>query len=1024
MLPKKIQLGYNLTPNFSHSLVEESSHGEKTPIVIKPHDYREFKASAISDDLIALNFRSLEGEAVYENLCYALPHSERTNPGQLRTRWLKRYENASHGGWWCSGYDPLSDQAMEWGCFKPDRPIFSQTSRKLIKYEHPSKTPTRAFFLGFPQRWRALAAQTEPTPIILTEGAKKAAALISVGYDAIALPGIYNGYRAKDQQGNEIPKTLIPELKAFCQPGREFILAFDQDQKPKTRHNVEKALLITGKLLEQAQCRVSVLAWPYPEKGIDDLLVNRGTDTLEDLYQQRSPLATWELDKQADLSSLVTVRITEQYLPTTLTPPRNAQLIGLKSSKGTGKTEWLAHQIQPQTRTGGKILLVTHRTQLGIELCDRLGLDYVDFLKDSPTQGILGIGLCIDSFYAQSKKSSFNPADYEGAWLILDEIEQVLWHLLNSATCAKARTRILETLQETIRIILATGGKLLVSDADLSRLSLDFLQRLAGISLNQWIVENEYRPGLNRTAYTYSDPFELESGLFNAIAAGERCLVHCSGQKAQSTHGTQNLEKVIAQQFPEKTILRIDAETISDPDHPAYRCTFKGLNTLVPQYDVVLCSPTVETGISITVPHFHSVWVLATGTQTVEGVLQGMERYRLNAPRHIYVAQKAGFSYLAGGVTSVKQLLRTTHRTAAFHLRQLANGLKNWDEPDTENQAALMAYAQYACRHNQGFKHYRDTIYHRLKEQGYTLINQDGIQADQKSQVAYHLKNSKIRSQQERHQAIAHANCSNINLTDEPMEMTQSQRYAHEKAQLINRYGLSEDDITPEFVALDAEGMYAKLRRDYYLRINRKAVHQQDLQKIRELMGEESPSKLFKPDIVKSLQSGEMTIYDLFEIPQLIERGLNGATFTKLDFSEQWVAWANANLSEIKAVLGFLPYRDEPIRIFKQFLQTLGFSLECLGQETRNGKRVRVYQLIDTFHLDPPEQSEESFQNSGFNPSDPHSETGEGNSSQTSESDSSYSTTRHLAGSTSRGLRSQIFAAWNRQQTGNPDLHA
>jgi Domain of unknown function (DUF3854) len=93
-------------------------------------------------------------------------------------------------------------------------------------------------------------------PLIITEGAKKAGALITANYIAIALPGVYNGYRQpKTDWGQKIGNpTLIPQLKAFAQKGREIIFCFDRDRKAKTVQSVRTAIVNTGKLFEQFGC--------------------------------------------------------------------------------------------------------------------------------------------------------------------------------------------------------------------------------------------------------------------------------------------------------------------------------------------------------------------------------------------------------------------------------------------------------------------------------------------------------------------------------------------------------------------------------------------------------------------------------------------------------------------------------------------------------------------------------------------------------------------------------------------------
>ncbi|MEY3334682.1 MAG: hypothetical protein RLZZ176_2985, partial [Cyanobacteriota bacterium] len=184
-------------------------------------------SSGINLDLINLNFKSLQGSNVYEYLLISdqLP---RTNTGMIKSAWLQRYTHLTAGGWWCSGLDPLNNwQKMEWGCFKPNQPRQNQKG-KTIKYEHPPSTPTRIFCLRISlEIWQQIGQRynlklpenitinhdgeaegfwswviKNKISIIICEGVKKAATLLSQGYVAIAIPGITSGYRViKDEFG-------------------------------------------------------------------------------------------------------------------------------------------------------------------------------------------------------------------------------------------------------------------------------------------------------------------------------------------------------------------------------------------------------------------------------------------------------------------------------------------------------------------------------------------------------------------------------------------------------------------------------------------------------------------------------------------------------------------------------------------------------------------------------------------------------------------------------------------------------
>ncbi|NCR23534.1 MAG: DUF3854 domain-containing protein, partial [Microcystis aeruginosa L111-01] len=133
--------------------------------------------------------------------------------------------------------------------------------------------------------------------LLITEGAKKAGSLLSAGYVAIALPGIYSGYRQqKDDYGKAIGMpVLIPQLEKFCQAGREISFFFDQDTKPKTIKNVQIAIQKTGKLLEDQGCKVSVARWDKSYKGVDDLIAAKGEDEFDQAHKKRISLEKFNL---------------------------------------------------------------------------------------------------------------------------------------------------------------------------------------------------------------------------------------------------------------------------------------------------------------------------------------------------------------------------------------------------------------------------------------------------------------------------------------------------------------------------------------------------------------------------------------------------------------------------------------------------------------------------------------------------------------------------------------------------------
>ena len=239
---------------------------------LNPKHLAELKNSGICDSIITINFSSHYGEETRELLLSEsvsklgegkqTPHLFQYVTSEVQ-RIFRMYSHIEKGGWWCAGLDPFKNwEKMEWGCFKPDHPRSDLVKGKLIKYEHPPKTPTRAFFLDVPDDiWEMVSVRNNipkgeyssfwqwvknnNVPIAITEGAKKAAALLSVGIPALALPGINSGYRKVDDKN----KILIPELEIIASINRKVIIAFDVDIKFETVKAVRTAIKSLGGLL-------------------------------------------------------------------------------------------------------------------------------------------------------------------------------------------------------------------------------------------------------------------------------------------------------------------------------------------------------------------------------------------------------------------------------------------------------------------------------------------------------------------------------------------------------------------------------------------------------------------------------------------------------------------------------------------------------------------------------------------------------------------------------------------------------
>ena len=974
--------------------------GKGVNSLIHPNHYQEWISSSVDESIIRLNVRSLSGDEAYDYLLYSdkLP---RRNDGRLSNGILRCYGHIEAGGWWSSGVDVLSPtfDASLWGCFKPDTPRLHLDNQKAVKYEHPPKVATEIFALRVPDSvWDRIAVRhqikryhsplalrlqdrhrpisfwewclkTPELPLLITEGAKKAGSLLTAGYAALALPGIWGGYRQpKDEQGNKIGKPkLIPQLEAFTGTGREVVFVFDSDTKPKTVANVRRAILTTGKLLQQQGCQVSVITWSYPEKGIDDLVAALGVNCFHALYHDRISLEEFELLELTDLSPYVNLRVNQRYLGSVssqqstvisnqtplmagLSPPPDAKLIALKSAKGTGKTEWLTRSVEKALANGQRVLVASHREQLAIFTGNRFSIDYRRELRTSQTKGVFGYSLCVDSLHPKGNPP-FNPEHWEGAVVVIDEVEQVIWHLLNSNTCLSHRVAILKCFKELLQTVVSTGGQIYIADADLSPLSLRYIQQLIGYPVSTWVVENIYNQNQGKRQlhiYEGHNPSQLVADLVEAIGNGDSPLIMTGAQKLKSKWGTQNLEAYLKKKFPQKRILRIDSESVSNPEHPAYGC-MGNLNAVLPLYDIVIASPTIETGVSIDIKgHFTSVWAIAQGTQTVEAVCQALARLRDDVPRHLWASER-GLEKVGNGATFLKALLNSQHKLckANIQLLMVADADDEFTGLDTDFQPeSLNTWAKRACLVNRGMRQYRESIIKKLLKEGYSIdphSREDEGEAITPDEVKAEVKETQQENYQFHCEEVAAAE------TPSPSEQaelerkqakTTTERQRQRKGELVKLYG--DGVVTPELVEKDDKGWYAKLRLHYYLTVGAEFLTERDKRRLLKMI-KAGEGSVFKPDVNKQLRGAKTKTLEIINLTQFLDPERE---FT----SESLAEWQKTLISQRYDILtltgiSISPDKNEtPIQLAQRILsQLFGLKLECIGKRGERSNQIRVY---------------------------------------------------------------------------------
>ena len=408
-------------------------------------------------------------------------------------------------------------------------------------------------------------------PIILTEGEKKAATLLSMGFAAIALPGIWGG-----RVGSKHNEQLHPDLLPLAQKGRKFIILFDYETKPKTKYNIYQAILRTGEAIEKAECTCEIASLPGAEKGVDDFVATRGKDAealLTSIIDDALTLAEYKrvcYPRPRGLSSKypADVVLKSQFLSQAISVDRrhrdtgirgygdtgtlyeapdenyeqlysslmdeahtshinslvtalpDSGLVALVSGMGTGKTQLMAQwrKLHPNER----FLNSGHRINLLKNLSTRLNTKMYSDLEQGKYAEALELSITVDSLYKLQNQL------VEYGCVFIDEACQYLAHLLHSKTCKEHRAEILEVLE----YIIGKARLVVLADAHMDDVTVDFFRAMRPESEKPFIIKNNYKQG-GRTVYLYEsdDSSTLVLKIFTALMLGQFIMVVSDSKK-------------------------------------------------------------------------------------------------------------------------------------------------------------------------------------------------------------------------------------------------------------------------------------------------------------------------------------------------------------------------------------------------------------------------------------------------------------------------------------------------------------
>lgn len=261
--------------------------------MLSPNHYQEWVDSGVTSDIIARNVWTIVDSLEVDQL--------------LNRNGDRRWKHSDHlvPGWAVAGVDPFTGELWQSGAqYKPDTPPLR--NGKPQKYLSANGYETAPLFLDMGgDYWKQVLEDTK-RPIVICEGAKKAAAIMCLGIPAISIPGVWNG-----QTKGEIKEMLKP----FFGVGRLIYPCFDNDLL--TKPSVQSALDRLGRLISVLGAVVRIIELPPGDlKGIDDYLVSTGdsrTEEMRSLMKKSVPFEQWREPFQKQRIAQERCKLAQRY---------------------------------------------------------------------------------------------------------------------------------------------------------------------------------------------------------------------------------------------------------------------------------------------------------------------------------------------------------------------------------------------------------------------------------------------------------------------------------------------------------------------------------------------------------------------------------------------------------------------------------------------------------------------------------------------------------------------------------------
>ncbi|MBD1837220.1 plasmid replication protein, CyRepA1 family [Coleofasciculus sp. FACHB-501] len=586
--------------------------------------------------------------------------------------------------------------------------------------------------------------------------------------------------------------------------------------------NVMRQYQQTYALLKKWGYELRIGWWGQLQKGQPDADELTNFDAIayltpEEFFELAEKEQYWQkvADAQKKLNTLTyptNILLDCEYLPIdTLVQQLPSQgVIALKARKGGGKSTLIERLIAQYKGQNRPVVSITPRIALGREQAFKWDITWIDesgvagnyTLTNQMRQHEETLALCWDSLW------KILPKNLSRAVIIIDESELGFSHVATSSTCKEKRPFILDTFSKKIQEVLGSEGLVILSDADLTDVSVDYVKKLAPDAPVFTVVNVHKGKPWDVEFYTgkYGD---VEDLIFQNLGHGIKTTVATDSQLE-----AEALERAALKWKPDAKIIRIDRKTTQeDWGRNFVKNANKSIETLQP--DLLIYTPSMGVGVSITIEYFEEVFGLFFGSLEPSQCRQMLARVRQPVPRIVWAKDA---NHDISGCKSflpevVKRQLMKFHSETSINILDLAKNIagegaedgeilealnrlwnsetKTWDNPHID------LYAKLKARRNFGLSQLAVQLKQELEEEGHVLCCFEG------NPTLFGNAIAGAKDELKDEESIAKSEAEDISLEDAQAIMgnsnsTEEDRHKADKAFLKNE--LPGVDLTPQFI--------------------------------------------------------------------------------------------------------------------------------------------------------------------------------------------------------------------------------